>query len=108
MRISRREFVSSSTIGISTLMLSRQLFGDELRAPAYKNNLRAANHLFDGRRCWVHPRAGIVPGAGRDRVPRVIITMNSHDLAGNDVFKAMYELCTNDLGKTWSEPRECA
>jgi hypothetical protein len=77
---------------------------------------RSANHLkydivrqvptrlFDGKRCWCHPRAGIVPGAGKDGLPRVVMTMNILNVSGSDVFQGMFSLHTDDLGKTWTEP----
>jgi len=46
--------------------------------------------LFDGKRCWAHPRAGIVPGAGKEGLPRVVMTMNLLDLSGSDVFRGVY------------------
>lgn len=62
--------------------------------------------LFDGTQCWCHPRAGIVPGAGQGNLPRVAMTMNTLDLSGSDVFKGVFTLETNDLSKTWTEPRQ--
>lgn len=61
---------------------------------------------FDGEHCWCHPRAGIVPQAGGDGRPRVVMTMNTMDLAGSDVFKGVYGLHTDDLGQTWTEAVE--
>jgi hypothetical protein len=36
------------------------------------------------------------------------MTMNTVELLGSDVFKAMYGMTTNDVGKTWSEPAKVA
>ena len=63
---------------------------------------------YDGKKCWCHPRAGIVPGAGKDGLPRVVMTMNTLDVSGSDVFKAMHVLHTDDLGKTWTKPAASA
>jgi hypothetical protein len=71
----------------------------------YQLQLDICTRLFDGKQCWTHPRAGIVPGAGSNRLPRVVMTMNTLDLQGNDVFKGVYGLYTDDLGKTWGHPR---
>lgn len=108
MQVSRRTFLASSAIaGISTFSLApRILHGDDGPGLAYANELGVAARLFDGRRCWVHPRAGIVPGAGPNAAPRVMMTMNTLDLDGSDVFKAMFDLHTDDLGKTWTEPHQ--
>jgi len=74
--------------------------------PDYRVTRDVPTRLFDGQRCWCHPRAGIVPGAGKDDLPRVVITMNTMHLEGSDVFKGMYGLQTDDLGRTWTEPSE--
>ena len=57
------------------------------------------------KRVGLHPRAGIVPGAGKNGMPRVVMTMNTLDLSGSDVFKSMYGMQTDDLGKSWTEPK---
>jgi hypothetical protein len=68
--------------------------------------LDVAGRFFDGKQCWVHPRAGLIPNRGTAGNPRVVMTMNTLDLDGSDVFKAMLDLHTDDLGRSWSEPRE--
>ena len=47
----------------------------------------------------------MVPEAGENGQPRVVMTMNTLDVSGSDVFKAVYGLSTDDLGKTWTEPQ---
>ncbi len=74
-------------------------------APFTLRRLVPTRH-YDGRWCWVHPRAGIVPGAGRDGAPRVVMTMNTLDVKGSDVFRAMYDMRSDDLGRTWQGPRK--
>lgn len=59
---------------------------------------------FDKKSCWVHPRAGIVPGSP----PSVVLTMQKAMLVGSDIFHALNEMRTDDLGKTWSGPVEHA
>ncbi len=75
-------------------------------APDYALTRDVPTKLFDGERCWCHPRAGIVPGAGQGGEPRVVMTMNTLHLSGSDVFKGMYALETDDLGGSWTEPAE--
>lgn len=106
MHVSRRSFLKSSLLaGITTTALSPRLRADGDKPP-FDHDLSVATRLFDGRQCWVHPRAGIVPGADANGAPRVVMTMNSLDLAGSDVFKTMVDLHTDDLAKSWTEPRE--
>lgn len=72
----------------------------------YRLALDVPTKLFDGESCWVHPRVGIVPNAGTDGVPRAVMTMNTLALSGSDVFKGMFGLYTDNVGKTWTEPQQ--
>lgn len=57
---------------------------------------------FDKKTCWVHARAGAIPGDP----PSVVLTMQKLLLTGSDVFFALADMRTDDLGKTWTAPRE--
>lgn len=72
----------------------------------YLIELNVPTKLFDGKRCWSHPRAGIVPKLGNNGNPQIVMTMNNLDLAGSDVFRGVFGLHTNNLGKSWTEPAE--
>lgn len=105
----RRKFLKNTLIGgISLLCLPPKLlasgFPDSLIK--YKISLDTATRYFDGQNCFVHPRAGIVPMAGKNGLPRIVMTMTTLDLEGSDVFKAAYGIHTDDLGETWSSPTE--
>ena len=105
----RRKFIKNSLIGgITFLSLPINLMGLQLpNEPVnYKLNLQSPTRYFDGENCFVHPRAGIIPLAGKGGNPRVVMTMTSQDLSGSDVFKAAYGMQTDDLGKTWTNPME--
>jgi len=77
----------------------------------YRMKLDTISRGYDGEKCWVHPRAGILPspsgrGAGGEgESPSVVLTMQKLLLKGSDVFDALAEIRTDDLGKTWSEIR---
>ncbi len=71
----------------------------------YKILLDTIQHGYDGRFCWVHPRAGIVP-RGENRSPAVVLTMQKLLVTGSDVFFALTEMRSNDLGRTWMGPYE--
>ena len=107
--IQRRQFLQSSLCaGVSLFALGRTAWGEE-RSTAqdvYRLTHNQPTRLFDGERCWCHPRAGIVPGAGSEGRPRVVMTMNTLHLAGSDVFQAMHGLQTDDLGERWTEPQQ--
>ena len=108
--INRRDFLQSSLIaGVSYLALPQPAAGalesDTGAAPDYRLTRDVPTKLFDGEKCWCHPRAGIVPKIGEADGPRVVMTMNTVQLEGSDVFKSMFGLRTDDLGRNWTEPR---
>lgn len=72
--------------------------------PGYRIQLETISRGYDGRTCWVHPRAGTIPGEN----PIVVLTMQKLLLSGSDVFFALNEMRTDDLGKTWTGPTEHA
>lgn len=68
----------------------------------YELTLQTVQSGFDGVKCWVHARAGVIPGES----PVVVLTMQKLLLSGSDVFYALNDLCSDDLGATWEGPRE--
>lgn len=72
--------------------------------PGYRIQLDTISRGYDGKTCWVHPRAGAIPG----KTPGVVLTMQKLMLTGSDVFFALNEMRTDDLGKTWRGPVEHA
>jgi len=69
---------------------------------AYQIQLDTVSEGFDKKTCWVHPRAGAIPGS----TPSVVLTMQKLRLTGSDVFYALNEKRTDDLGVKWSGPTE--
>lgn len=102
----RRKFLKSSFIGSITLASVPTLIGCRPEPLVYALDLKVPTKLFDGKRCWCHPRAGIVPNAGKNGNPRVAMTMNNLDLAGSDVFYGVFGLQSDDLGSSWTSPVE--
>ena len=68
----------------------------------FKIQLDTLSKGFDKKTCWVHPRAGAIPG----RTPIVVLTMQKLLLTGSDIFYALNEMRTDDLGQTWAGPVE--
>lgn len=68
---------------------------------AFRVQLDTLSRGYDGEKCWVHPRAGIVPGSK----PAVVLTMQKLFLRGSDVFDELNDLRSDDLGQTWSPVR---
>lgn len=110
----RRSFIKKSLIsGVSLLYLPLtggipflEVGSLKQRKAGFKVSLDIPAKLFDGHRCWAHPRAGIVSGVGQKGIPEIIMTMNTAELTGSDVFKGMYSMKTNDFGKSWGTPME--
>ena len=72
--------------------------------PAFRIQLDTVSRGYDGQTCWVHPRAGAIPGP----TPSVVLTMQKLMLTGSDVFFALNEMRSDDLGQTWRGPTEHA
>jgi hypothetical protein len=70
--------------------------------PEYHIELSVARQGFEGKYCWVHARAGAIPGPK----PLVVMTMQRLQLSGSDVFYALNDMRSADGGKTWSSPAE--
>lgn len=72
--------------------------------PLYSIDLSVARQGFDKKWCWVHARAGAIPG----EEPTVVMTLQKLQLSGSDIFYALNEMRTTDGGVTWTEPKEHA
>ncbi|MCA9134399.1 MAG: exo-alpha-sialidase [Planctomycetales bacterium] len=67
-----------------------------------------AHSGFDGTMCWVHARGGAIPPGqpGNDSPhPLIVMTLQKLLLSGSDVFYALNEMRSSDLGKSWTEPQ---
>jgi lysophospholipase L1-like esterase len=86
---------------LQTVLPWAQSFADQhgswLPDIPYTVQLDTVTHGYDGKMCWVHPRAGILSGNS----PSVVLTMQKLLLTGSDVFYALNDTRTDDL-KTWS------
>lgn len=103
--VGRRAFLQGSLIGGISFVAGAR--GDELpRQLTYETALESPTRMYDGKKCWCHARAGVIPKAGKAGGPRMVMTMNTLDVSGSDVFKGVYGLRSDDLGKTWTQPAE--
>lgn len=111
--ISVRQFTGS--VSRLSALLSILFFGIAPQSPAlaeepsnspeYRIQLDVVGQGFDKATCWVHARAGMIPSEiGRE--PEVVMTMQKLLLSGSDVFYALNELRTDNLGAEWVGPME--
>lgn len=78
---------------------------DEPRKVTFTVRTEVAHKELNPGFCWFHPRVAAIPdGAGAGK-PRVVMTIQKH-LVASDHYSGLYTLQTDDLGKTWSKPRE--
>lgn len=78
---------------------------EELPPVSFEIVLDSVCEHDDGKFLWFHPRAVSIPGKGADGNPAVLITLQKH-LQVSDFYSGLYELRSNDLGKTWTGPVE--
>lgn len=83
-------------------LIGTQLAPADDAPPGFHVQLETISKGYDGKTCWVHPRAGAIPGP----TPSVVLTMQKLLLTGSDVFFPVNEMRTDDLGVTWSGPTE--
>jgi hypothetical protein len=103
LKISRRDVLAWLTTGGAQLALTGCAGSRAPGAPpGYRLQLDTLHRGYDGRTCWVHPRAGAIPGAP----PKVVLTMQKLLLTGSDVFFALNEMRSDDLGRSWHGPIE--
>jgi hypothetical protein len=106
MAIDRRRFIKASAAGAAAAATGwcqmAQAAGDHVD---FELGLDAVRSGFDGETCWVHARAGAIPGGGREGMPAVVLTMQKLLLSGSDIFYGLHEMRTDDLGATWSGPK---
>lgn len=62
---------------------------------------------WDGKKCWVHSRAGVIPArspGNPSHTPLVVLTTQKLRITGSDIFDGLHEFRTNDLGTSWVGP----
>lgn len=57
---------------------------------------------YDGKKCWVHARAGIIPAADDQSSPTIVVTTQPLMITGSDVFYALNSSFSPDFGESWS------
>lgn len=69
-----------------------------IRFVGYRIQLDVVSEGYDRQTEWFQPRVGIVPPS------TAVLTMTKARLWGSDIFTAIQEMRSEDMGRTWSEP----
>ncbi len=72
----------------------------------YQIDLISVSRGFDGRTFWAQARAGATPGRDEGLSPTIIVTAQPALRSGSDVFFALSEWRSSNLGRTWDGPVE--
>ncbi|QDU79313.1 hypothetical protein Pla110_10210 [Polystyrenella longa] len=99
------QYTSASLLAggmLSGVSKGQPLLGAEPSGPIKEVERTVVHSGYDGVYCWVHPRAGAIPG----KTPSVVMTMQKLWLKGSDIFQPLKEMRTDDLGETWSGPSD--
>jgi hypothetical protein len=88
-------------IGLSLMVLMTSVL--PAQSPLdYDIRVETIRRGYDGRTCWVHPRVGIIPGPQ----PIAVMTMLKLTVTGSDLYSPTWDMRSDDLGRTWSDPVE--
>ncbi len=71
----------------------------------YTIALTTPREEFNGEFCWFHPRAAAIPGAGKDGMPLVVLTLQKHIMTADDYYSGIHVMTSADLGATWTDPQ---
>lgn len=71
---------------------------------SFETRLDVIHRELSPKFCWFHPRVAAVPALGKNGVPVVVATLQKH-LGVSDHYSGVYYMRSDDLGKTWTEPK---
>ena len=107
-RLLNRAFVPFFAAIIGLLSSLSAVLAADGPALDYRIELKTAHKGYDGKRCWVHARAGAIPpktAGNLSERPVVVMTTQQLLVTGSDVFYGLHDLRTDDLAKTWAGPQ---
>ncbi len=90
---------SSIALGLLSAALSCMKL---LAGTPFRIQLDTIREGYDGKTCFTQARAGIVPR--NPLAPLIVITMNPLVMTGSDVYLAVNEMRSEDMGASWSGP----
>lgn len=103
MKLNSLRTIGAIVLYLGTCALATTVFAED--APIdFTVQLDVVKQELNPGFCWFHPRMTSIPGAGKEGMPLVLLTIQKH-LAADDHYSGLYTMQTADLGKTWSEPK---
>ena len=96
-----------SPFAVATVLLLAALPSESAEPKSnFTVELQTAHSGYDRKTCWVHTRAGTIPGSieGSGSPFSVVMTMHELRLTGSDVYYPIHDLRSDDGGRTWSKP----
>ncbi len=102
-QIKRRDFIKQA-IALGAAMSAGPLVEASTGPVGFKLRLDVITEGYEGKFCWFHPRAGIIPGSP----PSIVLLMQPWRTDRSDVFYPINSIISRDFGKTWSQPVEHA
>ena len=87
------------TCGMS---VGRSASADDPRPASFSIERSVMTKGYDGTKCWVHARAGIIPAADGQSAPTIVITTQPLMITGSDVFYALNSSFSKNAGTSWS------
>ncbi|MDB6026438.1 MAG: hypothetical protein JWM68_2661 [Verrucomicrobiales bacterium] len=99
----RREFIEKSLV-FGAALSATPLALANMKAPGFKLHSDVITEGYDGKFCWFHPEAAVIPSSP----PTLVLSMQRWRTAGSDVFYPINTMLSRNLGKTWTDPVEHA
>ncbi len=90
---------------ISVALLPTTASAEEPTPLNFTVQLEVATQTLTPEFCWFHPRAAAIPGLGENGKPAVVMTIQKH-LKVSDYYSGMWTMRTDDLGGSWTGPKE--
>ena len=78
----------------------------EKNQAGFEVELQTIHSGYDRKTCWVHPRAGMIPGDFRRAGDpfTVVLTMHELRISDSDCYYPIHDMRSDDGGKTWTGP----
>lgn len=98
----RRRSLTAITAIVCLIIAGTPARADEPKSLPFGIERTVLRKGYDGTKCWVHARPGIIPATDDKSAPLIVVTTQPLMITGSDVFYALNSTFSRDLGATWS------